>query len=186
VLDQAERVLEAAGRLFGARRFHEVRMEDIATAADVGKGTLYRYFSDKDHLYLALLKRAAGQYRQRIEAAEAAVEGARAKLTALVGAVIGFFDEQPHVFDLIQRAEVLGGFAESWQPTREAVQQQVLELFDEGRRRGEFTVADPETASWLLLGGVRAVVRFGRRPRPAGLARAIVESVLCGAASLGG
>ncbi len=36
----SEKMLEAAGRLFGTRRFHEVRMEDVASEADVSKGTL--------------------------------------------------------------------------------------------------------------------------------------------------
>src|SRR6202043_2112108 len=58
----SEKMLEAAGRLFGTRRFHEVRMEDVASEADVSKGTLYRYFRDKDEMYLALLARASRQF----------------------------------------------------------------------------------------------------------------------------
>ena len=56
--EQADKVLDAAAQLFGLRRFHEVRMEDIAAEAEVGKGTLYRYFADKEELYLGLLDRA--------------------------------------------------------------------------------------------------------------------------------
>ena len=54
---QADKVLDAAARLFGTQRFHEVRMEDIAAEATVGKGTLYRYFNDKEELFVALLER---------------------------------------------------------------------------------------------------------------------------------
>src|SRR5262245_59330110 len=63
-LDQ--RILDAAARLFAGNHFHAVRMEDISTEADVGKGTLYRYFRDKEELYLALLSRAARQIQDRI------------------------------------------------------------------------------------------------------------------------
>ena len=55
---QAEKILAAAAQLFATHRFHEARMEDIAALAEVGKGTLYRYFKDKEELYLALLQRA--------------------------------------------------------------------------------------------------------------------------------
>ena len=41
-------------------------MEDISAEADVGKGTLYRYFRDKEELYLALLSRAAEQIQERV------------------------------------------------------------------------------------------------------------------------
>jgi AcrR family transcriptional regulator len=175
-------MLDAAARLFGSRHFHEVRMDDLAAAAEVGKGTLYRYFRDKEELFLALLKRASEQLSDRLQAVDPA-RPAQDRLTALVEAVVTFFDEQPHVFDLIQRAEVLGGLRETWQPVREGMQHRVRELFAEGRARGEFAVADPETAALVLLGGVRSVVRYGTRPRPGGLARRIVESVLFGAAA---
>ncbi len=42
-------------------------MEDIAAAAEVGKGTLYRYFKDKDELYEALLEQAAQEITTRLE-----------------------------------------------------------------------------------------------------------------------
>src|SRR5437773_2112800 len=106
---QSDKMLDAAARLFGTQRFHEVRMEDIAAEAGVGKGTLYRYFSDKDELYLALLKRSSGQFVGRLQEAVERAAGARARLEALVAAILGFFDGQPHLLDLIQRAEVARG-----------------------------------------------------------------------------
>ena len=66
---QADKILAAAAGLFATHRFHEARMEDIAAAAAVGKGTLYRYFKDKEELYIALLDRAADGISQRIYAA---------------------------------------------------------------------------------------------------------------------
>lgn len=49
------RVLEAAERLFGERGVAGVTMDDVAAAAGVGKGTLYRRFTDKGGLAVALL-----------------------------------------------------------------------------------------------------------------------------------
>jgi TetR/AcrR family fatty acid metabolism transcriptional regulator len=174
-------MLDVAARLFGMRLFHEVRMEDVAAEAGVAKGTIYRHFRDKDELFLALLKRGAGQLHEQLQAADAPAAAPQARLTALMGAVIEFFDGQPHVLDLIQRAESLGRLRETWQPARDELTHRVGELLAEGQRRSDFAVADPETASLILLGGVRAVIRFGRRPRPPGLAGRVVETVLFGA-----
>src|SRR5258708_4008247 len=60
--DRRARILAAADSLFAGRSFGEVRMEDIARGADVGKVTIYRYFPTKEALYLALLERAGGAY----------------------------------------------------------------------------------------------------------------------------
>ncbi len=50
-----QRVLAAAERLFAERGVTAVTMEDVAAAAGVGKGTLYRRFTDKGGLAVALL-----------------------------------------------------------------------------------------------------------------------------------
>ncbi|MDR0344644.1 MAG: TetR/AcrR family transcriptional regulator [Nocardiopsaceae bacterium] len=49
------RALAAAERLFAARGVAAVSMDDVATSAGVGKGTLYRRFGDKSGLAAALL-----------------------------------------------------------------------------------------------------------------------------------
>jgi TetR/AcrR family fatty acid metabolism transcriptional regulator len=175
-----ERILETAGRLFGARRFHEVRMEDIAAEAEVGKGTLYRYFRDKEELYLALLERAAQQMTARIQAAITPVRGARARLVALVDTIIRFFDEHPHLLDLIQRAEVMRGHNMPWQQARDETFKVTLGLFEEGRQQGEFQVADPERGGRFLLVGLRSVLRFESPPRPPDLAERIIHRFLNG------
>jgi AcrR family transcriptional regulator len=49
------RILEAAERLFAEHGPAGVSMDDVARAACVGKGTLYRRFGDRESLVLALL-----------------------------------------------------------------------------------------------------------------------------------
>src|ERR1700736_3590178 len=100
---QADKMLDAAARLFGTQRFHEVRMEDIAAEAAVGKGTLYRYFADKEELYWALLTHSSAQMLRRLEEVLEPAQGARQRLEAMVEGIIAFFDGHPHLFDLIQR-----------------------------------------------------------------------------------
>jgi AcrR family transcriptional regulator len=48
-------VLEAAGRLFAEHGVEAVSMDQVAAAAGVGKGTLFRRFGDKSGLAVALL-----------------------------------------------------------------------------------------------------------------------------------
>jgi AcrR family transcriptional regulator len=176
-------MLDAAAHLFGTHRFHEVRMEDIAAEAAVGKGTLYRYFSDKEELYLALLERASRRYVACLEDEVGPVVGARDKLIAFVKAVIAYFDQQPHLFDLIQRAEILRGTGEGfpWKQARDETLRIVAEIFDLGVTRGEFRVREAELRALMFLGGLRAVLRFGKRPRPRDLGDRIVEGFLSGA-----
>lgn len=47
-------ILRAAETVFRARGVSDATMDDIARAAEVSKGTLYLYFQNKDHLFLAI------------------------------------------------------------------------------------------------------------------------------------
>lgn len=167
--EKAETILQAAAELFASQRFHEVRMDDIALAADVGKGTLYRYFADKEKLYQALLEHSAKQFIDKIRAAIAREQAPRKSLEAAVVAILVFFKEQPNLFDLIQRAEVLQGPDFPWGPTRQQLIEAVTELFESMNQQ-----ADAEFLALLLLGGVRSIIRFGKG-KPQDLARQIVD-----------
>src|SRR5439155_4880134 len=132
---------------------------------------------------LSLLERAGTQLgeriRQRVEAAAGPVE----KLEGLVAASLEFFEEQPHVFDLIQRADAQRGPSSPWQKLRDEALELVLAVVRDGNRRGDFRVSDPATTALVLLGGLRAVLRFGQRPHAPDVARRIVRTVLFGAAN---
>src|SRR5438876_8413885 len=95
--EQADKILAAAARLFGKRRFHEVRMDDLAGEAKVGKGTLYRYFPDKEELYVALVSRSSEQYLCQMRAVAARPGAPLAMLERLVAAVIDYFDARPYL-----------------------------------------------------------------------------------------
>src|SRR5438552_14645 len=176
-------MLDAAGRLFGAQRFHEVRMDDIAAEAEVGKGTLYRYFNDKEELFDALLDRSSRQLVTLLEEEKKKGGGPRSRLHDYVRALLRFFDERPQLFDLIQRAEVMRGRSEGfpWRQARDELFQQFIDLFREGNAVGEFQIRDPQLAMLMILGGIRSVIRFGSRPRPDDLPARIVDCFLNGA-----
>ena len=178
---QADKILAAAARLFATHRFHEARMEDIAALAEVAKGTLYRYFRDKDELYLALLRLAGDDLQERLTACHDATLDPRRRLVLLVDAILTYFDEQPHLFDLITHAEAMQrpGAEIPWQETRAQTFDLTRDIFRAGIAAGHFRIEDPELAMLLLLGGIRAVLRF-QPPRPADVADRLVAGFLEG------
>src|SRR5262249_30204567 len=114
-------------------------MEDIAAEAEVGKGTIYRYFSDKEELYLALLERSAQQLVDRLRAERASTDCPRKQLVQIIEGIIDYFDTRPHLLDLIQRAEVLQDPKRTspWQKARVELTDLMLDLFEAGRQSGD-------------------------------------------------
>ena len=61
-----DRVLKAAIALASSGGYDAVQMRDVAAKARVALGTLYRYFSSKDHLLVSCLGRWTVEFQQRI------------------------------------------------------------------------------------------------------------------------
>ncbi len=99
------RVLAAAERLFAERGVAGVTMDDIAAAAGVGKGTLYRRFVDKGGLAVALLDQRERELQQRMLTGPPPLgPGAdpATRLTAFVSDYLTFLERQ---LDLVLLSE---------------------------------------------------------------------------------
>ncbi len=60
-------VLTAATELFSDKSFHDVKLEEVAERADVGKGTIYTYFKSKDELFVQCLVHDIPAFEERVE-----------------------------------------------------------------------------------------------------------------------
>jgi TetR/AcrR family transcriptional regulator, cholesterol catabolism regulator len=60
-------VLDAALRLAGEGGFDAVQMRDVASAADVALGTVYRYFTSKERLLLEAMAEQQADLRRYLE-----------------------------------------------------------------------------------------------------------------------
>lgn len=61
-----EQILTALNNLLPGKRFHEITLDEVARAAQVGKGTIYLYFHDKDALFYELICYRIGCLRQEL------------------------------------------------------------------------------------------------------------------------
>src|SRR5437588_1656038 len=60
-LERERRILTAARRLFDRKGYAGTAMEDVAERAGLAVGTVYNYFSSKDALLLAIVRRETDQ-----------------------------------------------------------------------------------------------------------------------------
>jgi AcrR family transcriptional regulator len=104
-LDRRRRVVDAVIQLVAAGRLDDLGMKDVAERSGVALGTIYRYFSSKDHLAAAALAewaegldgrsgraRGAGQARA---ARRVAREAAADRLVAIVRRAVRAYERQP-------------------------------------------------------------------------------------------
>ena len=76
-----DRILEAAYAVFAEKGFYTATVDEIAAAAGVGKGTVYRHFDSKDKLFQEVVRLKlddlVAQIREAFESAEDVLQGIR-------------------------------------------------------------------------------------------------------------
>src|SRR5262245_2106137 len=103
--DKRQRILAAATAVFAERDFHEVRVEEVATRAGVGKGTLYLYFPTKDDLQQVALRASLERVAEEVDEAAAADAPLDVVLERMVVSILRFFWRRPHLLTIVQRFE---------------------------------------------------------------------------------
>lgn len=94
------RILAAAGELFQARGAPNVTMEDIARAAGVGRGTLYRRYPDRASIATALLDEHERALQQKLIGGDPPLgPGAppAERLAAFYAAMVGLLEQHVHL-----------------------------------------------------------------------------------------
>ncbi len=104
-------ILLTAERLFAERGVANVCMSEIAEAAGVGKGTLYRRFANKGELCLALMDRQMSDFQNDMLAqfARQTAEGVPylGQLTAFLAALVDFTEIHSPLLIEVQHAGML-------------------------------------------------------------------------------
>ncbi|WP_324198415.1 helix-turn-helix domain-containing protein [Nocardia beijingensis] len=109
-------ILAVAGRLICDDKIDNVSMDDIAAAADVGKGTLFRRFTDREGLIRALFDdRTSRAWAAACDLAGDATIPAGERILAFVAAV---FDLTVVELQPLMRALPDGCQTETWAPWR--------------------------------------------------------------------
>jgi AcrR family transcriptional regulator len=162
-IDEAKRqaILKAAEELFAARPFHEVHLDDVASAARVGKGTLYIYFQSKDDLYLSVIE---GGFRRLVDRLRPEVhreDGSDAwqTLELIVRELVGWAMQHPKLFELMrsaERGEPRSGIVQ----TRQELTKMIESVIRRGIREGAMQDPHPELTAQFIPAAVRAAVRW--------------------------
>src|SRR6202453_5387552 len=87
-------ILAAATKVFATKGFVATRMEDIAKAARLAKGTLYLYFQSKDAIYQATVQQAVTKLAALTEERVRNESGIAGKLAAFISVRIAFWNHQ--------------------------------------------------------------------------------------------
>lgn len=158
--NKPDQILDAAAELFASRQFHEVRLEDIAARARVGKGTVYTYWKSKDEVYLAMIRRGFAAVNARLDRdLPGCGTDCWSQIRIILQAVIDFAFSHPGVFR-IMRSGSLTPEDPDLQHTRRLLTDRIEACLRAGVNAGQIRDTDPRLTTQYLLSFVRGAMLY--------------------------
>ncbi|MDJ0897070.1 MAG: TetR/AcrR family transcriptional regulator [Alphaproteobacteria bacterium] len=162
-----QRIEDVAMKLFVEKGVTETTTRDIARAAEVAEGTLYRHFESKEDLVWSMFRQHYADFAHRLNDLQAAKPDFRTKLDAMVRGFCALYDADPvkFTFLMIVQHQHLRRVARDDDNPIEVVSRIIAEAMD----RGEIPKSDAQLVSGMMLGVVlrpAIFIAYGRLKPP--------------------
>ncbi len=105
------KILDAALDVFYGKGFHLATVDEIAERAGVGKGTLYRYFSNKEKLFNELVQVRLQELEKRATEVLNGDDDVLTMITKYLRIYFEFFDRNNRLYRLIVQERMIVGSA---------------------------------------------------------------------------
>ena len=153
-----ELIARTALRLFVDQGIDGTTIRDIAAAAGIAEGTLYRHYPGKDALAWDLFISNYTAFALELDRIQAGQAALRAKLDVMVRQFCAFFDDDPVLFSYLLLAQ--HGQLQKVTPEMANPVEVVRQVLAAGMDRGEIPAGDPDVAAAMVLGIVLQVAIF--------------------------
>jgi len=153
-------ILDQAINTFAECGFRGADVQVIADRAGVGKGTVYRYFRNKDELFWAATFEVLLGLERHVFGAMNGVSGACAKVRAAALAYAQYFEINPLQLEMFvqDRAEFRGAAPESHRQYHQKMIQRLERVLQEGIDSGELRPLSTLQTSLTLAGLLHGIV----------------------------
>jgi AcrR family transcriptional regulator len=158
----SETILSAAKRLFIRFGKRKTTVDEIARAAQVGKGTVYFHFKSKEQIWDTIVGKAVDKAIGRITEALEKVKSAMEKLRSYIKMRYQVFSEELDILN-IQQGVLDELFPEITDITRDLKTREMgflSKIFNYGIERGEFRHVDVELISMIMAAALEATGEY--------------------------
>lgn len=157
----------------GGKHFSNIKVQDIATAAGIGKGTLYEYFSSKEDILsctmLYTLQQFADWMEQQMTQEQSVYDMLDRLIDALEQEIFLPFSALPMFGSFLsyeQRVELGMRNREKAQEIFDQLREYERQIFARGRQRGEIDPSlSDQFCEYTILSAIGGFAsRFGKKP----------------------
>jgi TetR/AcrR family fatty acid metabolism transcriptional regulator len=167
-LRKNQEIIEASIKVFSEKGFYEATMHDIANAVEMGVGTLYQYFKNKDDLYynaiLYKLNEFDNFYEEKLHGKNSFLE----ILSTIITAWVEYFGTNNDFFAIVfsEWINVKKTFARKLKQrlTNEFIEKydEIIKLIEKGKQAGEIKDSvNIDILSSMIFGAIQNIIHMG-------------------------
>lgn len=170
-----ESLLRAGEATFSERGYHVASVSEICQRAGLANGTFYRYFDNKEEIFVALVERLQVEMRQRIERVTDGVGGSRDTLIRAYRDVLAYVEEHSALYLVGRGAEAMQmGIHRHFRANLAEALQQIIQI---GIQTGELRPIDPQVAAYAVLGIIEFTVMRYILWEPDALSESVLQTL---------
>jgi len=150
--ERREQILRSAAEVFARKGVASTRINDLAEAAGVSQGLLYRYFANREEVFAALLERLVQETIRQVHSALEYPGTPWEQLHWLTGQLLLGMYERPNFIPLFSQAPAVSGKVPGMLSELGRAFSTVLrQLIVAGQTAGQVVERDPEQLVLLYL-----------------------------------
>ena len=100
-LPKDQRILLAAEEVFSRRGYVQATLDEIIALADTGKGTVYKYFGNKDNLFYTLVASKIKPFLQCLQEVVASGKSTSEKIRSYMLALLPFLRDNKDLYRIL-------------------------------------------------------------------------------------
>lgn len=158
IKDKRERILLAAIEVVSQKGYHQASIEEIAKTANIGKGTVYVYFSSKEELFQELVKYSIQKFFEMLEQELNGIRDPKEKLKVVMIVYARFAIKHTNFAKIVLND--IGVIGEPLKRGMMTARRKMVDLLgsiiDLGIKQGMFREVDRQTAALMFIGSMGA------------------------------
>lgn len=156
------RILEGAVDILDQGVYGDLTVDALARSLRMSKSTLYKYFTSKDDVVVALIDGICGQTEVALAAVPATSLPPLEAVSQIFGVLSAHADRLPRAI-VLQVARLPAACQDRLALTRSAVLQTLERVLERGRTQGDVTYGESMLAAQAMLAAVDAAMRASAR-----------------------
>ena len=151
-IDRRQQILEAATKSFTLFGYKATTMDQIAKLANVGKGTIYTFFTNKEQLFQLIVQDLIAEMKQVAEQQFAKYPTFPEQAHAALISILEYRKKHQFMMKLIEEEKEMGtpAVVEMAHEIEEAIVSYIKGTVDEAAKKGEIHTFDSEVAAFLM------------------------------------